>query len=403
MRTGGVSKSRIGLQRCVQICHSMISNSRLARFTPWLNKHSAFMNRKKHSLSKPQFNPQTLNCRAEVQNLNGKIYLDIRIRGKITVDEPGRQIKLQILFLDITNDINSPQPVYKAKQPDFPVNQKPFEHICELGKVPELSMEVSEWTSVAQINSQWLMTPRSGRRRIYMEILLLCCENSEHLTTAQNWFEFDASQPGYLDIQENFERAKALGVTLAFAVSSADSKIYKSEIECIKQWAKSNIYGDPDNCTNNRKLEKAFNKTVKFFKKGKKVDITRLCMELVQNAPLAYRYDVLALCLCAVETKGIITAAQLKMLKDVALRLEVDMEKFRSMFEQLAPVATHQVKDMELLFGINSQMSKDQRLEKLNQEYRKWNARVTSPDRSVRNQAELMLDLIAQTRGKYTS
>lgn len=350
-----------------------------------------------------RFNPDNLNCRAQILQPESEAILNVDIRGKIDHVEPGSRIKLHIRLKDITDSYQNPQPIYRATPILSSPGKKLFEHICELGKVPQQSIEIPDWISIAKIEAGWLSPPRKGQRKILMEANLHCCESSKQLTTARCIFDYEVSQTGYLDIQENIERTRALGVALTFAVSAIDGRMYKADIELVKQWARKNIRNSVETGKKNKQLERALNKTVAFFRRGKTVNAARLCAELTEIAPLAYRYDIIELCLNTVEAKGFVTARQLGLLKDIASWLQVNMARFRQMLERLAPAATLQVQDAELLFGLSDQMDTGQSLGQLNQEYRKWNARVTSVDPDVQNQAEQMLDLITQARSQYVS
>ncbi len=401
MRAGTISKGRIALAWCTEAARWIASLCRcLKTLLPQHPQQSVSM--PAEDVLQPEFDPEKLNCRVQIQQDRQQDILELGICGKVQARQSS-QIRLLIHLYDITDSNQPNRPIYRATQAATLTKEDIFEHICELGKVPQQSIDIPDWMSVAKIETKWLLPARSGQRKILLKANLYCCENFEQLAEAQCIFDYETSDAGYLDIQENVERAKALGVTLAIAISSADGRMYKSEIECIKQWAHSNIHGSNKARKKNSQLERALNKTVRFFRKGCKVDVRRLCEEMTEIAPLAYRYDIVGLCLKAVEAKGFVTGGQLELLKNMAAWLQVEINKFRQMLERLAPATTHQVKDMELLFGLSDQMSSDQNLEQLNHQYRKWNARATSIDSEVQNQAEQMLDLIAKTRSQYIS
>jgi 23S rRNA U2552 (ribose-2'-O)-methylase RlmE/FtsJ len=100
---------------------------------------------------------------------------------------------------------------------------------------------------------------------------------------------------------------------------------------------------------------------------------------------------------------GSVAAEDLAILKDLASWLELDRERFRTMMEKVLPVEMHQVKDIETVLGITSDMSKERVRRHLNKEYSKWNSRVTNADPGIQTQADQMLKLIAETRSQYTS
>ncbi len=83
--------------------------------------------------------------------------------------------------------------------------------------------------------------------------------------------------------------------------------------------------------------------------------------------------------------------------------LEVDADRFRIMMEKVLPVDMHEVRDVEAILGITSDMSKERVRKHLNKEYSKWNSRVTNVDPDIQTQADQMLKLIAEAKSQYTA
>jgi len=201
--------------------------------------------------------------------------------------------------------------------------------------------------------------------------------------------------------EENTQRAKILAVRLAFAVSAADNQLPDCEVELIKNWARNNIDCSGVSNRARHKLDKALNQAVDFFREGNQIDTYETCREIVEIASLAERYEILELCLYVTQAKGIATVEELALLKNLAKRLEVNIERFRSMMEKILPVGMHEVEDAEVVLGVTSDMSKEQTRRHLNKEYRKWNSRVTNCDPEVQDQADHMLRFIADARSQH--
>jgi len=326
----------------------------------------------------------------------------VKIRGKIQTDANGRRVSLK-LFLDEFDNINERYtPIYQKSETGCDSKQVPFDYVCELGKINDKEKEFADWVSVAKIKPEWMLLARKGNRRVRLRAQLFNCENSDVYAQCQTYFEFYNRQWGYLDITENTERARALAVTLAFALSAADGRMYKCEIEKINEWALSTYQADKDKKAR-KELLRALKKTVGFFKKGHRVNIQALCKELSEITEVWQRYDILSFCLNVVETKGFISAGQIKILKDLSKCFDIEQESFRSMLERLAPVNTYEVKDTELILGLFPELSKEQKRELLNNEYKKWNSRVTNVNPQIQSQAEQMLELITEARSKCLS
>ena len=55
----------------------------------------------------------------------------------------------------------------------------------------------------------------------------------------------------------------------------------------------------------------------------------------------------------------------------------------------------------ESVFGINKDMSKDEKLKLLRKEYSRWNALTNNSDKLIRERAKEMRDLAASLRSEY--
>jgi len=353
---------------------------------------------------------RALNCQVQWTKLEeeNSIYdaFSIEICGTINAPADNCDTTLQISIMDVTDRAANPK-VVQSRLPQWSSQNGPdpsaFNFIARLGKLPNQVTTLSDWTSIAQIRFDWLMFPRKGKRQLQFTTTIMSAEDNQQLARAQ--YEFACENPffGYIDLQENGERTNILAVALAFAVSAADNELYDCEIELIKNWAKDNILENSSSDTDEQKLNKALEKTIAFFRAGNNIDTYKICDEIVGIAPVAQRYDILELCLYVAQSKGSVTTEELTLLKNMAEWLDVDSEKFRIMMEKVLPVDMHQVRDIETILGITSDMSKERVRKHLNKEYSKWNSRVTNADPDIQNQADQMLNLIAEARSQYTT
>ena len=150
------------------------------------------------------------------------------------------------------------------------------------------------------------------------------------------------------------------------------------------------------------KLEKALDQAVKFFTSGGRLDVRAACREVVKISPAGLRLDIMRLFLNVAKADGIVTQPEMIVINKFASWLQVERPKFRAMLEQVIPLSICQVKDADVLLGITADMDSESVCKYLNEEYRRWNARVTNADAKIREQAAKMLDIIAQARNTYT-
>jgi len=360
--------------------------------------------------SSPPIDMSVLNCRIQWTKLeeeNG-IYdaFSLEICGSIHAPNDMCDTTLQMSIMDVTDGVANAN-VVQSRLPQWSSQdeQEPsaFCFRARLGKLPHRDTTLSDWTDIAQIRFDWLLFPRKGKRTLQFTTSIMSADSNQELARAQCEFACENPSFGYMNLQENIERTNILAVALAFAVSAADNKLYDCEIELIKNWAKDNIL---ENCASDKdefKLDKALEKTIAFFRSGNKLDTYNICDEIVGIAPLAQRYDILELCLYVAQSKGSVSAEEVTFLKNMADWLEVDTDRFRIMMEKVLPVDMHEVRDIEAILGITSDMSKERVRKHLNKEYGKWNSRVTNADPDIQTQADQMLKLIAEARSQYTA
>ncbi|MBW7992825.1 MAG: hypothetical protein FVQ84_22785 [Planctomycetes bacterium] len=353
----------------------------------------------------PELDLTVLNCRAKLskQQDGDSVYdaFDVEICGSIHARRDVESATLSISIVDVTDPELKTNPVQavvkqwqKPDSPDFIYNAK-------LGKLPNQVTTIQEWTSIALLRLDWLALPRKGKRELMFITSIFPADGGEQLACAKCYFEHHNKDFGYLDLKENIQRSKTLAVALAFAVSAADSKLYDCEIELIKNWSRENIELSETSSKERRKLEKALNETIAFFRDGNTLNSYDICQEIVEIAPLADRYNILNLCLHVAQANGSATSEELNLLNDFASWLEIDADKYREMVQKVLPVNMHEVKDVETILGVTSDMNKEKARQHLNKEYSKWSARVTNSDPDIQSQADQMLKLIAEARSEY--
>ena len=346
----------------------------------------------------PQPDMEHLNCRVKPTESGA---FAVEICGSIHASGDTHYTSVKISITDVTDGASKAAPVHSRVKQWQMQGSPAFCYSGDLGKLPHQDTMLTDWTTVAKLSLDWLTFPRKGKRSLLFSTSVLSRQSGEELACAECNFTYENMTLGYIDLQENISRTKALAVPLAFAVSAADHKLHRREIDLIKNWVKANI--DLSGASDNQmcELEKALDKTVAFFRDGNQVNIFKICKDLVEIAPLAERYDILEFCLYVAQADGIAAAQELDALKGLASWLEVDADRFRAMMEKILPAGMHEVKDTEVILGVTSDMDKERSRQQLNKEYIKWHSRVTNSDPQIRAQADQMLMMIAEARSQY--
>jgi len=359
--------------------------------------------RKKLNAKRYPLNADILNCRVQLtkQKRDDTIFetFTVEIVGPIRAASDNDHATVQVLITDVTDGTHKGKPVH-ARSIRWQTQDPPqaFCYRADLGRLPNRVTTLSDWTTVAHLNLDWLLFPHKGKRTLQFSTSVLSSQSGQELAYAECLFAHENPDFGYIDLQENVHRTKNLAVALAFAVSAADNKMYHAEVQFIKQWAIANLLPSGTITT---KLEEALDHAVGFFRKGNQLDIYKVCKEIVDIAPLSERYDILDLCLHVARAKGTVAAEELTVAKYIATWLEVDMDRFRTMMEKVLPVNIHQVKDAKVVLGLSCDISREKTRRQLNKEYGKWNSRVTNADPEIQAQADQMLKLIAEARTQY--
>ena len=347
---------------------------------------------------------EDLRCRVVSQDeRNGEEICEVlvvEIRGTVEAPQEACATKVSISVSDVTDGRRDPEPVYRRVKGRRPQELSSFSVHADMGKLPRKITVLSDWVCVGRIDPRWLLTARQGLRCLAFSASVLSRETGQELACAHCYFDQEIRQFGYIELEENAERTKMLAVPLAFAVCAADNNLADCQVDLIKNWARSNIDTAVVTQSAKKKLEKALKQAMGFFREGHRLDVRQICEELVEIASMAERYDILELCMRVAAADGCVHAEEVELLKDLAIWLEVDSERFHEMADALLPVSMHEVEDLEFILGVNSNMSAEEARQRLNREYRKWNARVTSPDAEVKEQADHMLNLIAEARAE---
>ena len=233
------------------------------------------------------------------------------------------------------------------------------------------------------------------------DVAIVSQSTGDHLATARCTAAYESIETGYLDVEDNIQRAKTLAVGLAFSVGAANGNLMDPEVDIIYGWVTTNFGSSDASAAARLELEQALRKTAAFFRRGGRLNVEEICTEIAEVAPPVGRLDILDLCLRVAAAKGQVAATELTLLKSLADWLQIDRARLRTMAEKVLPISMHQDEDEEMVLGVTTEMSKDEARHQLNREYAKWSSRVISSDPAIRKQADQMLNLIANARTQH--
>jgi hypothetical protein len=347
-----------------------------------------------------------LNCRARIgrepKGDTWQTVLIVDICGAIEAPDDGHDVDLKATLSDIT-DHKGQRPLPVLPRPKHgPIDRSSqFSYQTGVGKLCNQHTVLTDWMTVAQISPEWFVLPRQGHRELRLNISIVSRATGQQLAAGTCTGAFENLEIGYLDIDDNIQRAKTLAVGLAFSVGAANNALQEPEINVIHGWVRTNFGSGNVSEGARLELEQALRKTAGFFLRGGRLNLEEICREIVEIAPMVGRLDIMDLSLRVAGAKGQVTATDIRLLKDLAQWLQIDRGRLRTMVEKALPVSMHQSEDAEMILGVTTEMSKDEVRHQLNREYAKWSSRVISSDPAIRNQADQMLNLIANARTQY--
>ena len=135
-----------------------------------------------------------------------------------------------------------------------------------------------------------------------------------------------------------------------------------------------------------------------------KLNLDDILKDLKKNSVIHERYEIVDFLLNLATKDETFNSKENKFIDKVSQELELNKEKYQEIKKQ----KTSSVKFVdfgeeaeESVFGINKDMTKDEKLKILRKEYSRWNALTNNTDKMIRERAKEMRDLAANLRSHY--
>lgn len=348
-----------------------------------------------------QFKANIIEDKIEGEDYDWDVF-NIRIKGIIEGPHDNFDVKFQIRIFDITDGEETP--VFSSYEDFQAQNSRVFFYESDTDEMPYQDTIFKDWWTVTKIPKLFLEYPRSGSRKIKVKVVAfdpisrnIYAEDSVTLT-------YKNDEKGYLDKEENTEYFEEMVIKTAMLVSASDGDMDQDEANIIKQWIKKRLsfYSEAYQESEKKRLN-SYIKDVYQEIKDDSIDIYDVLEGIENIASEGEKFELFQVCLDVAKADGEADDAELAIIHDIADFIDLDRKQFRSMIEKTLPVTMHVSQaDDETLLGIDLSMSNKEIKKHLREQYQKWNARVASSDSETREQAEKMIQLIAEARKKYT-
>jgi len=217
------------------------------------------------------------------------------------------------------------------------------------------------------------------------------------LSYSSSEIEVEYKQPGYLEI--NKRKYNDLKIALSLALNQGDKNNQKANLEKIKDSIRYGDYTVEGNIHKILSLKKNYEKSL-----NEKLNLDNILKDLKKNSLIHERYEIIDFLLNLATQDETFNSKENKFIDKVSKELELNKEKYQEIKKQ--KTSTVKFVDFgeeveESVFGINKDMTKDEKLKILRKEYSRWNALTNNTDKMIRERAKEMRDLAANLRTQY--
>ena len=189
-------------------------------------------------------------------------------------------------------------------------------------------------------------------------------------------------------------------------VAMADGTLDDSEGNTLKQWVIKEI--EHHGKEKQKVLKKLYNDAMReayIEAREGELTLSDLTYRLNEIGDKTTKYEAIELCMEVMAADGVADASELNIIKKIAQSLGLDMDEVEKLRDQKIIGLNADVTDhasIEEILDIDPNLSIDQIKKRLRTEFQKWNNRLnTLPEGEERQNAQLMLDRIADARKKY--
>ena len=315
----------------------------------------------------------------------------VQMIGRIPTSCDNVDTDVSVEISDITDGCFHPATVLSADQQYRAETCSEFYYNTHNGIIPHKNAVLASWLTITTIPCHVLRFACRGRRKLLFKVCVLAHETGETLVSDQQVVEYVSCRDGYKEIQDRRLEVIKSSVQLAAIVAAPTEALSEQAKQRITEWIAQKAQHFP---VTDRMAE--WIQSVQA--PDKMSSIEQALEQLMAYSDQNDRLAVIELILQVIVDSKAITAVQADHLMDISRRLGIQQKRFLSSCQKVLLMSDCQIENPSFLLGIEGSMDEETYRSRLNQEYRKWNARVTHPDERIRCQADRMLNLIADLR-----
>lgn len=328
----------------------------------------------------------------ESRSLGRDRFFRVRMTGRIPTPADNYETCVQIEIEDITAGRSEPVPVLSTDELYRTHQTAVFFFRTSKEIVPHKNAILDGWADIEQIPCHVLRFAYRGRRKLLFRVSVLSVSTGQALVSDHQIIEYVSCCDGYQELRGR--RLDVLHSCLELAVIAAGFGASPDMLaNRLTGWfeQRASIFLADGNAR--KTIESILNHSSELTPQAS-------CQSILAFGENTDRFGALELAIQAATMNTRISRAVFATLGRIASILEVPNDRFLSLAQKILLPSGCRIDDVTPLLGISETMDDAEFRKRLNEEYRKWNARVTNPDEEIRRQADRMLTLIAELRSK---
>jgi hypothetical protein len=352
----------------------------------------------------------------------GQPYLNVRCIKTVEPipEQPGRKVELirvsiggqalfphddaivtyRVILVDVTEGNQNLQPII-CRIPELSNAEGIFTFDVD-AQVPYASVTLDD-VELIYIPTEALVAPKKGQRRIKVLVAITPPGTLDWFYVyGETTINFIQQTYGWMEFQEAMAEQESKLATLALSFASISGAIGKQEAMAIKKYF-SELYANADNVEiRKQKVNETMKETLTELKNEQQQPgkvIQRICDELLRenSAPLSQQAYEICVRVAVADRK--LENLEEEMLSYVSEKLELTKEFVTGIHDRYISISMRNG-NMSIfdILGMPNGLSKDQKLEWIQAQYRKWRNRVTNKDPKISAEASLMLGMLSKAR-----
>lgn len=324
------------------------------------------------------------------QSENQDTFFQVSMIGRLPVPDKKHDTEVRITIRDITESVFNPLAVLTVSDQFRAADDASFELTADHGPVPNPESVLAEWVQIAQIPCHLLRFAYRGRRKLQFEISIFSKHTRQEIVSDRQVHEYVSCVDGYMELRQRRMDVLKASVNLVLPIFD-DQQVPAGLDDFLVEWISRHTNVELPGEHINSIVEAAQQQQTNFQQD---------CDVLMAYGSQKDRLAVVRMALETAIFRGYCAEASFHQLSRVVSGLDIPKDRFLELSQKIILSSDCVMESPSQLLGISGQMPQDAFLKRLNAEYRKWNARVTHPEATIRKQADRILTLIANLRSE---